>query len=268
MGSKGKHVAKDRSSAESSMPKHAAQDVGRPRLKRLVVVAGALAVVAVGCLLLLGQAASRPSPARANEAVTVASDSAPARSTVPGIRRLVVYGHSMPEGGGASDPSLGYPVVAAEMLGLQLVNRAEGGTGAANATKTMEAAPPAGPHDAVVLHTGMNDIFRRGGKAVGRGRQAIRHFLAGTAGAGRRVVILECQPGSWKYTPPGRNLQHAYESWNTMLRQEAARASDVDVLDTCASWDPQRFTNVRRYHPNDVGHARMAADLAGLLSRS
>jgi lysophospholipase L1-like esterase len=174
----------------------------------------------------------------------------------------------MPKGGGASDPSDGYVVLTADALGLKLVNRAEGGSGAANATKTMEAARPAGRRDAVVLHTGMNDIFRRGADAVTRGRLAIRHFLEGTEDAGLRVVVLECQPASWSYTPPGRNLQSAYEAWNDMLRDEVSAAHQVRLLDTCESWDPQQFTSAKRYHPDDEGHARMAADLAALLARS
>ena len=227
----------------------------------------ALSAAVVGGSVVLSQIASPPSGATA--AVTVSSDESPApQLSVPGIERLVVYGHSMPAGGGASDPSKGYAVLAAEALGLELVNHAVGGTGAANATKIMEAAPPAGPQDAVVLHTGMNDIFRRGDAAVARGRQAIRHFLAGTADAGRRVIVLECQPGSWQYTPPGRDLQSAYEAWNDMLREESAAWPDVDLLDVCEKWDPRRFTNVRRYHPNDVGHARMAAELAATLASS
>ena len=230
-------------------------------------MAVAFSVATVGALVVLRGATA--SPSAADQAVTVSSgqQSGP-QLFVPGIKRLVVYGHSMPAGGGASDPSKAYPVLAAKELGLQLVNHAVGGTSAANATKTMEASPPAGPHDAVVLHTGMNDIFRRGNKAVGRGRQAVRHFLQGTADAGRRVIVLECQPASWKATPPGRNLQSAYVAWNDMLRQEAARWPDVRLLDTCEIWNPRMFTNAERYHPNDAGHARLASDLAALLAGS
>lgn len=230
-------------------------------------MAVALSVATVSGLITLRAATS--SPSAAGDAVTVSSDrQAQEQVSMPGVKRLVVYGHSMPEGGGASNPSLAYPVLAAEQLGLQLVNRAVGGTSAANATKVMESSPPAGPHDAVVLHTGMNDIFRRGDAAVGHGRQAIRHFLEGTADAGRRVIVLECQPGAWKYTPPHRNLQTAYEAWNAMLRQEASAWPDVQLLDTCETWNPRMFTNVQRYHPNDDGHARLAADLAALLAGS
>lgn len=236
-------------------------------MKTLVVVAIAISVLAGAALLALRQAA--PSSSAATVSAPVSSEESPEPELlVPGVERLVVYGHSMPEGGGASDPSLGYPAVAAETLGLELVNRAVGGSGAANATLTMESSPAAGPEDAVVLHTGMNDVFRRGASAVGRGRQAILSFLAGTADAGRRVIVLECQPGSWRHTPPGRNLQRAYEAWNAMLREEAAAAPGVEVLDTCATWNPRQFTNVQRYHPDDAGHARMAAELAALLARS
>ncbi len=248
---------------------HTAATPRRPPTLTLVAVAVAHSVAVAGSLLALRHATS---PSSATAAVSGSSgdssgDSTAPRLSIPGITRLVVYGHSMPLGGGASDPSLGYAVLTAEELGIKLVNRAVGASGAANATKVMEAARPAKPTDAVVLHTGMNDIFRRGAGAVGRGRQAIRKFLAGTEGAGRRVIVLECQPGSWKYTPKGINLESAYLAWNDMLREEAAAHPDVRVLDTCATWNPRRFTNVKRYHPDDAGHARMAADLAALLAR-
>ena len=232
------------------------------------MLAVAVSLAVVGGLLVLRQTAPTTSPA-GETAVTVASGrTVPAQQSVPGIENLVVYGHSMPEGGGASDPSEGYAALAAETLGLTLVNRAQGGSGAANATLAMQGDRPAGAEDAVVLHTGMNDIFRRGAAAVGRGRQAVRSFLSGTTEAGRRVVVLECQPGSWADTPPGRDLQSAYEAWNVMLREEAAAWPDVKVMDICEIWNPRRFTSVERYHPNDEGHARMAVELAAVLTRS
>ena len=271
MGSQGKHVARNRTSTATSAGKHAAPERGGSRLVRIVAVAVALSLTVVGVLLALRQTTSAGSAAGETAVIVSSGRSAAAATealTVPGIERLVVYGHSMPEGGGASDPSLGYSFLAAELLGLPLVNHAEGGSGAANATLTMESQPAAGPEDAVVLHTGMNDIFRRNEAAVGRGRQAVRSFLDGTSDAGRRVVVLECQPGSWADTPPGRNLQSAYDAWNDMLREEAALASDVEVLDICEIWNPRRFTSVEKYHPNDEGHARMAAELAELLATS
>jgi lysophospholipase L1-like esterase len=227
----------------------------------------AATLVTVGAATAVAHHAPPGAPAVAGEAMAVSANRTQASAlAAAGVTRLVVYGHSMPAGGGASDPSRKYAVLTADALGLRLVDRAVGGTGAANATKTMQAARPAGPHDAVVLHTGMNDIFRRGVDAVAHGRQAVRHFLAGTADAGRRVVVLECQPISWQDTPPHRNLQPAYEAWNAMLREEAAAWRDVAVLDTCERWDARRFEDPGKYHPNDDGHARIARALAALLA--
>ena len=265
MGRGGKHVAGP-PLWTTPRGKHASPLKRPPTLSRLLTVAVAFSIAVVGSLLLIR---ATTSPSAAGEAVTVSSEQRPApHLQVPGIKRLVVYGHSMPAGRGASDPSKGYAVLAAKELGLKLVDRAVGGTSAANATKTMEASPPAGPHDAVVLHTGLNDIFRRGYKAVGHGRQAIRHFLEGTSDAGRRVIVLECQVPSWKWTPAGHIMQPAYKAWNAMLRQEAARWPDVRLLDTCEVWNPRQFTNAGQYHPNDAGHARLASDLAALLASS
>jgi lysophospholipase L1-like esterase len=235
-------------------------------VKRVVLAVGVIAAL-VGGSVALSQVDAPPSAA--SGAVSVTPERAElAEVSVPGLKRLVVYGHSMPEGGGASDVSLSYAVLAAEATGSRLVNRAEGGASAAMSSWIMAQSRPAGPHDAVIIHTGMNDIFRRGDDAVTQGRRAVRHLLANSADAGRRVVILECQPASWMDTPPQEHLQPAYKAWNEMLLEEAARWPDVGILDTCESWDPSVYTDVPRYHPNDEGHALIAADLVAMLAGS
>lgn len=235
---------------------------------RIVVGSGALAAAVVGGAIVLGQAAAPPSSAGV-KAVKVSSDEGPESGpSGPPLERMVVYGHSMPAGGGASAASQGYPALAAEELGVKLVNHADGGSGSTHAAVTLGRARPADARDAVVLHTGLNDIFRRGEAAVDRGRQAVRRFLAGTTGAGRRVIFTECQPGWWLHTPAERNLQPAYDAWNDMIREEAATAPRVDVIDICEIWDPRRFASFPDFHPNDEGHARMAAELVAVLSRS
>ncbi len=264
MGRAGKHVAVTGSGRLSRTGKHAAVVGPWPSLRQLVwTVAAALWVV--GCLVALRETA--PAASAASGAVTVSSDSSPvARVTVAGLERLVVYGHSMPAGGGASRASLSYATRAAEESGLVLVNRAVGGSSAAAAARSMAAARPATWRDAVVIHTGMNDIFRHGAGAVRHGRESIRQLLEGTSEARRRTVVLECQPASWRITPPAHNLQAAYEAWNRMLRQEASRWPDVGVLDTCESWDPTQFLDRREYHPNDRGHELIADALVGALA--
>jgi lysophospholipase L1-like esterase len=227
---------------------------------------GAALFAMVGAVLALWP----PDPPATAASQTISPPVEPSTAPAPlrGFERLVIYGHSMPVGGGASDPALGYAEVAAELAGLELVNRADGGTVASTSANTMAASPSAGPRDAVVIHTGMNDIFRRGDDAVAMGRGAIERLLAGTAGAKQRVVILECQPPSWQHTPPGRDLQNAYDAWNDMLRDEASRAGGVHVLDTCSAWVPESFTDAPKYHPNDEGHALIAEELVDLLRAS
>ena len=187
---------------------------------------------------------------------------------VRGLKRLVVYGHSMPDGGGASDVRLGYPQVAEDLTKLTLENRSEGGTIASTTANSLAEYPAAGPRDAVVIHTGMNDIFREGEGAVELGREAIQRILYATAKAKQRVLVLECQPSDWMDTPPALDLQTAYDAWNTMLREEASGQPGVGVLDTCESWDPNVYTDAPQYHPNDEGHALIAEELNELLRSS
>ncbi len=246
------------------MPKHRA--AGRTKAPLVTLGTAAVLFLLVGGFVALWP--SGPPPSAASESIRRSEPVPDAVQRVPGLRRLVVYGHSMPFGGGASDVSLGYAQVASELTGLKLVNHAEGGTNAASAASTMAASPAAGRRDAVVIHTGMNDIFRRGDDAASLGREAVQRLLAGAAGAGRRILVLECQPASWFDTPPQQDLQSAYDSWNVMLREEATAAGDVDVLDTCERWDPLQFTDPPKYHPNDEGHALIAGEINAVLRSS
>ena len=218
--------------------------------------------LAVGYFLLIWPSGQQPSAA--SETIA-AEDVAP--KPLRGLQRIVVFGHSMPEGGGASDASLGYAEVSAEATGLLLVNLSEGGTVASTAANTLDTTPAVGMHDAVVIHTGMNDIFRRGDDAAALGRDAVERLLAGTVDAKRQVLVLECQPDSWLDTPPAVDRQAAYDAWNAMLVEEAAELGDVKVLDTCSDWDPTQFTDTPKYHPNDEGHALIAAAITDLLMR-
>ena len=232
---------------------------------KALILAGAILFVMVGCFVALWPSGPPASAASG-------TDRQPRADRVPdpfrGLDNLVFYGHSMPDGGGASDPSLGYAELAAEATGLQLENRSEGGTAASAAASAMALYPAAGPRDVVVIHTGMNDIFRQGEQAAALGREAIQQLLTGTAEAGRRVVVLECQPSSWLDTPPARDLQAPYNAWNAMLVQESQAWDDVEVLSTCARWEPLQFTDPPKYHPNDEGHALLASELDALLRAS
>ena len=244
------------------MSKHRA--ARRRRAPRIAPLLSAAAVIALG-----GTFAFWPPDPAASEAISAADESTTAPSVaswpVRGLDRLVVYGHSMPIGGGASDPSNGYAEVAAEATGLQLLNRAEGRTVAGTAARAMGTFFKADPRDVVVIHTGLNDILRRGDDAAAMGRHAIARMLSRSAEAARRVLVLECQLASWEDTPPQRDLQSAYEAWNDMLVEEAG-ATGVEVLETCAEWDPQRFIDAGKFHPNDDGHALIAHELVALLA--
>lgn len=244
------------------MSKHRSTSRRSARSVIVLASAAALSVMGVAFVVLLAPSSA---PTAASKAIRPAEGVSVDETALRGFDRLVVYGHSMPTGGGASDPSLSYVEVAADSAGLALVNRAEGGTIAATAANTMVGSPSAGPQDAVIIHTGMNDIFRRGDEAVAMGREAIERLLTGTSKAKQRVLVLECQPVSWLDTPPQRDLQAAYDAWNAMLRAEAA-AAGADVLETCADWDPAQFTDVAKYHPNDEGHALIAEEVLALLA--
>jgi len=244
------------------MPKHRAEQRTSVPPRVFLLATATVSLVLIGAFLTLWL--TGPAPSAASEAIQGSGKPA-AVDPVPGLKRIIFYGHSMPAGGGASSVSLGYATLAAQETGLRLANRSEGGTSAMAAAHAMESYPPARPRDAVVIHTGMNDIFRRGDDAVVEGRVGIERLLSGTANAGRRILVLECQPASWFDTPPHKDLQSAYDAWNAMLRDEASVWPNVDLLDTCEQWDPLKYTDPPKYHPNDDGHALIAGQINALL---
>ena len=248
-----------------AMVKHRAE---RKRHAPIAMVMTALVAVALVGYLLVFWPFGAP-PTAASETLGASDRQAVKTETrIRGLKRLVVYGHSMPDGGGASDVRLGYAEVAEDLTKLKLDNRSVGGTIASTTANTVAEYPAAGPRDAVVIHTGMNDIFREGEGAVELGRAAIQRILYATAKAKQRVLVLECQPSDWMDTPPAQDLQTAYDAWNTMLREEASGQPGVNVLDTCESWDPAAYTDSPQYHPNDDGHALIAEELNELLRSS
>lgn len=244
------------------MVKHRAE---RRRHAPIAIATAAIAAIAlVGYLLVFWPFGAKPTAA---SETTQRDDKVAERADGPirGLDRLLVYGHSMPAGGGASDERLGYAEVAEDLTGLVLDNRSVGGASASMVANALAEYPAARPRDAVVIHVGMNDVFRQRENAVEAGRGAVQRLLYWTAAAKRRVLVLECQPSDWMDTPPRVDLQVAYDAWNTMLREEAAGQPGVDVLDTCESWDPLAYTDPPQYHPNDEGHALIAAELDALL---
>lgn len=229
----------------------------------MVPILSAAAAIAVGAAFGLS-----PSGPAAGEAVHPVDEPSMASSPIRGIDRMVVYGHSMPTGGGASDASLGYAEVAAEESGLQLLNRADGKTLAGMAARAMGTFFAARPSDVVVIHTGMNDIIRRGDDAAAMGRDAIERMLSRSADAALVVLLLECRPPSWEGTPTGRDREVARELWNDMLVDEAAAAGGVVVIDSCATWDPELNVDPGEYHPNDAGHVLIAEALVASLAEA
>lgn len=246
------------------MPEH--RDRRTSKALRVLIASTTLTLIAgVTAVSLVWQPTQPSSPASA--AILDDQKQLLARMDALGLRRLVVYGHSMPAGNGASDPSLGYVSLTAEATGMHLVDNSEGRATASVTAESAAVGPGVRRGDVAVIHTGVNDLFRRDENAVVAGREAVRALLTGTAAATRQVVILECQPVSWEDTLAGRELQPALELWNEMLREEAASAG-AEALDTCATWDPQVFTDPPQFHPNDDGHALIAEELVATLTES
>lgn len=185
---------------------------------------------------------------------------------------LVAYGHSWIDGDGASGPERNLVSVAAVRLGLAAANRGVGGSRSVETAALVAADPPPSAARAVLLMTGLNDGRFSGvadsalaayADAVDVILKAVRHAAPLAA-----VVAVE-QPHLVDYSlhsPYDNGSDAVLDAYNGVLRRIAATHDGVDVV-RVPGWDPLTMLSDDTVHPNDLGHAELAAAVAGQLRR-
>lgn len=185
---------------------------------------------------------------------------------------LVAYGHSWIDGDGASGPERNLVSLAAARLGLAAVNRGVGGSRSGETAALVDADPPPPAARAVLLMTGLNDSRFSGtaeaalaayAEALDVILTAVRHAAPLAA-----VVAVE-QPHLVDYSlhsPYDNGSDAVLDAYNGVLRRIAATHHGVDVV-RVLGWDPLTMLSEDTVHPNDLGHAEIAAAVAEHLGR-
>jgi lysophospholipase L1-like esterase len=180
-----------------------------------------------------------------------------------GFPRLAAYGHSWVAGEAASRPERGLTEMVAALLGMSPVNRGVGGSSAGE-TAALVRREGAVPADAYLVLMGLNDA-----RLNGRSPTALEAYTSAleavvsalVAAAPDAVVLLVEQPALLDYrgySPHDRGSTATVEAYNRRMEQVAGRHRQA-VLVRIDGWDATTMLDDDAVHPNDRGHATLAA---------
>lgn len=185
---------------------------------------------------------------------------------------LVAYGHSWVDGDGASQLSRKLVQSAARDLGLELDNRAVGGS-SSKETAILLSAEPSPRADIYLLMTGLNDARLHGLSSTGLQEYAsaisriLRTFRKTSPDA---LVVAVEQPHLIDYSrfpPHNHGSDRAVDLYNAILK----RATDDDsnaLYVRAPQWNPLTMLSADTVHPNDFGHAYLAQEIVAAINNS
>lgn len=176
---------------------------------------------------------------------------------------LTAYGHSWIQGDGASRPACRLVDVAAGRLGCAPTNLGTGGSSTTDVADLVRRRPPP-PAELYLMMTGLNDARLHGTSpgALQAYSDALRAILAALHRANPAALTIAIeQPYLADYAgyPPHNRGSHAgIDAYNHALRAVVAgRPGSVPAVTT--GWDPSTMLAPDTVHPNDAGHAELAA---------
>jgi lysophospholipase L1-like esterase len=184
-------------------------------------------------------------------------------SAVAAMPRLALYGHSWVAGEAASRPQRRLSDLAAAGLGMAPVNLGVGGS------STVETASLVSRHgvvraEAYLVLTGLNDARLHGTDpaALHAYSSALETVVtACEAAAPDAVVLLVQQPPLLDYRgypPHDKGSPSAVDAYNRRMALAADRHRQA-VLVHVDGWEPTTMLDDDTVHPNDLGHAAIAA---------
>lgn len=179
------------------------------------------------------------------------------------MHSLYAYGHSWIDGDGASTRSRCLVEIAATQLRMTAENRGVGGS-LSTATADLVSAEAPAYGDVFVLMTGLNDARMHGPSTT-----ALRRYATALAAIfrvlrktnGDATIIAVEQPYLIDYSrhaPHNIGSDAAVDAYNAYLREVAA-AHPATRLAAVDGWDRYNMLADDTVHPNDAGHACIAA---------
>lgn len=192
------------------------------------------------------------------------------QASAPEVTRLVTFGHSWVEGRYPDPLVVPWPERVAAAHGLELDNRAAGGTESPEIARAV-AAYEFTPQDEVVIATMLNDVRARGAAGLKRYRRHVRlmlDHLAGAAGSPSRIVLLVDAPiALWRGNPSlfagydqgsNRALAAYARALRTLASRSEYRALNLRVVDLRRRWDVSVDIGPDGVHPAETGTKRIA----------
>ena len=184
-------------------------------------------------------------------------------STAAPPSRLALYGHSWVAGEAASRPERSLSDLAGARLGMTPINLGVGGS------STLEAAALVSRcgvvrAEAYLILTGLNDARLHGTDpaALDAYSSAMETVVTACEASGPdAVVLLIEQPPLLDYSgypPHDQGSLPALDAYNRRLALVADRHRQA-VLVHVDGWDPAAMLDDDTVHPNDRGHATLAA---------
>lgn len=176
---------------------------------------------------------------------------------------LTAYGHSWVHGAGASRPARRLVDVSARRLACAPSNFGVGGTSSLDTAELVTREPPPVSRLYLVM-TGLNDARLYGASPV-----ALRSYCAAVQavfGAIARahpaaLTVAVEQPHLMDYSrhaPHDIGSDEVLDAYNARLRAVAAPLPRV-VLASVTGWHASTMLAADTVHPNDAGHAQVAA---------
>ena len=225
----------------------------RPRAHlAAVLLLAVLTLIASGCSAAHGGLATRTSGSR--------SAGVAVRPT-----RLVTFGHSYVVGVGASTPAKSWVQLAAAGVCLPLADYGVSGQVGSQVAADVHSQPLR-PDDIVAVQVGINDARLYGtdpARIADYGKQ-ITDILDTLAH--HQVVLVTAQPlvDYGNFAPFDQGSAAAVAAYNAELATSAGRFAYAHVV--TPTWDPATDIAPDTVHPNDAGHAAIAAAVDRELS--
>lgn len=195
-------------------------------------------------------------------------------TTQPKSTRLLVFGHSIAYGYGASSLGTSWAHLVSASSCRPLTNYGNGGDLSADTVNVIDHAGPYKAGDVAVIETGINDarLFGADADAVNRYWANISEMLwTLRLPNGTPVpVVLVADPGigaaGWgTYPPYDRGTQAVADQYASELHAVAAGWPAGTVVDVRGSWSDADIS-ADLVHPDDAGHALIAGAVTAALS--
>ncbi|SDJ01137.1 Lysophospholipase L1 [Frankineae bacterium MT45] len=188
--------------------------------------------------------------------------------------RLVAFGHSYVVGVGASSLSRSWPVIAAAGACRALVNYAHSGDRVAQTEAIVDQqAPTLLPSDVVAIQIGINDVRSTGPDPVAVADYQARLGSILRTLKGHRVLLVEADPlpvtptmAAWANGSPATLASYNKAMEAAAAQADTSPAAQVTLVRAPASWNPAADIAADQLHPNDAGHALIAASVDHALN--